>query len=337
MSYFIDEIKILVVAGKGGNGCVSFRREKFIPRGGPDGGNGGKGGDVILKVKQNLHALSHLKGKYKYYAKKGKNGSSNNKTGADGENTFIEVPVGTIVKDIETEEILADFTKAGEDFIIARGGRGGRGNSTFKTSTNQAPRIAYDGQEGQEKNILLELKIIADVGLVGYPNAGKSTLISKISNAHPEIAPYPFTTLIPYLGVVRVDAYSSFVMADIPGIIEGAHEGKGLGLRFLKHIERTKVLLFIIDIFDEDPCQSYKTLRNELKLYNKDLLEKPFIVTLNKIDSLIEDQVDNILKSFLKKSRLSKKKVLTISALKKTNLEELKESLHEIMKYTGTN
>lgn len=332
MGFFIDEANIQVISGKGGKGCISFRREKFIEFGGPNGGNGGKGGDVVIVALNNIHTLSSVRAKYRYAAPNGKGGSSSNSTGASGKDLIIEVPLGTLIKDKDTGFVLADLTKADEKAVVARGGQGGRGNSCFKGPINQAPRYAEEGKEGQLKNLVLELKVMADVGLVGFPNAGKSTLISKVSNATPEIASYPFTTLTPHLGVIEIDPLlgEKFVMADIPGIIEGAHQGKGLGLRFLKHIERTKVLLFVIDIFDENPVNTYKTLSLELKNYGKNLENKPFLIALNKIDNFLEqEEALKIQKDFIKQTKVLKDKVFMISGLKKQGLEELKEALYQ--------
>ncbi|HCL57024.1 MAG TPA: GTPase ObgE [Spirochaetia bacterium] len=333
MGHFIDEKRLKVIGGKGGDGCVSFRREKFIPFGGPDGGHGGDGGNVILVTKDNLHALSTLRGKVKFTAGNGEPGKGSNCTGAKGGDIIIEVPVGTQVKDEDTGFILTDLTVKGQEFIAARGGKGGAGNLVFKNSVNQAPRTAIPGEEGQERNLVLELKLIADVGLVGYPNAGKSTLISKISNAHPEVAAYPFTTLTPSLGVVNLSQWDFFVMADIPGIIVGAHEGKGLGFKFLRHIERTQVLLYLIDCFEEDWNEVFKALKKELKLFNPLLAQKTFVVGINKIDSYLSEDFEERKKAFLKKTRLKENKnVFFISGLKELGLDELKEKLFMIVK-----
>ena len=245
---FIDEAKIYVKGGDGGKGCVSFRREKYIPRGGPDGGDGGEGGDVIITADRNLHTLIDLRYQQHYRADRGGHGEGSNKHGKDGGDCRIRVPVGTIIKDTDTELILEDLNEDGKSLIAAKGGRGGKGNTRFKSSTNRAPRRAQKGLPGEEKWLYLELKLLADISIIGFPNAGKSTLISKISAAKPKISDYPFTTLTPNLGVVRVGDYKSFVVADIPGLIEGAYKGKGLGIRFLKHIERTKILLHLIDM-----------------------------------------------------------------------------------------
>ena len=287
---FIDSVTIRVTAGDGGVGCVSFRREKFVPKGGPDGGDGGRGGDVILRANRQLNTLLDYQYKTKYKAPRGEHGLGSNKTGKSGSDVILEVPAGTLIRDLETQETLADLVDDGQEIILAKGGRGGRGNAAFATSTNQAPRDYELGGQGEEKEIELELKLLADVGLVGFPNAGKSTLISVISAAKPKIADYPFTTLVPNLGIVRVDMGKSFVVADIPGLIEGAHAGKGLGILFLRHIERTKVLVFLVEATSENPKADFKLLMNELKLFNKDLLKKPRIVTLTKIDIVDEKE-----------------------------------------------
>ena len=283
---FIDQVKITVQSGDGGNGCKSFRREKFVPMGGPDGGDGGDGGDVVFTVESHLATL--LDYRYRRLIKGGRGGHGTSKKckGKRGEHAEIKVPPGTVVRDIETGETLADLTDHGSRFVLLRGGRGGRGNHGFATSTNQAPDYAQPGQQGREMLLELELKIIADVGLVGLPNAGKSTLLSRISAAHPKVADYPFTTLKPNLGIVSSGDYDSFVVADIPGLIEGAHEGKGLGIQFLRHIERTRALLFLIDVSSENPEEDFATLRNELGSYSEDLLKNPILVAASKIDVL---------------------------------------------------
>lgn len=283
---FIDEARIFVRAGVGGAGAVSFRREKFVPRGGPDGGDGGDGGDVVLVVDQNENTLLKLKYNQHFRAEHGENGSGARKHGKSGEPVIITVPLGTIARDEETGEVLADLSEPDDRAVVAKGGRGGRGNARFVSATNQAPRRHDTGMPGEERTLALELKLLADVGLVGFPNAGKSTLISRISAAHPKIADYPFTTLEPSLGIVKYGGEKTFVMADIPGIIEGAHEGKGLGLRFLRHIERTKALLFTIEAAHEDPVAEYRLLLRELELYSTELLRKPRLIVLTKTDLL---------------------------------------------------
>ena len=284
---FIDEAEIQVKAGDGGRGCVSFRREKFIPRGGPDGGDGGKGGDIVLKGSLTHHTLLDLKHQPRVAARRGDQGRGSLKTGAGSPNVVIVVPVGTIAKDADTDEILADFTADGQEVIVAKGGIGGKGNAHFKTSTHQTPRFSQEGIPGEERRIRLELKLIADVGLVGLPNVGKSTFISKVSAARPKIADYPFTTLTPNLGVVAYGSYRTFVIADIPGLIEGAHLGSGMGIRFLRHIERTRVLLHIIDISDESELtgwDKYALINRELASFGAAVAVKPQIVAINKID-----------------------------------------------------
>lgn len=286
---FVDEVRITVKAGNGGNGICSFRREMFVPRGGPDGGDGGQGGDIVMAASHRLTTLLDLRYLNHYEAEDGRAGSGSNCTGRSGEDTIITVPVGTIVYENETQEILADFVQDGQTAIIARGGRGGKGNSNFATSVNRVPTKCTPGTPGEERVLHLELKLLADVGLVGFPNAGKSTLIAAISAARPKIADYPFTTLIPNLGVVRWGSDRSFVVADIPGLIEGAHEGKGLGIQFLRHIERTAFLLHLIDVSDwapDDPVVSFETLRRELTAYDASLASRPFAVVPTKIDVL---------------------------------------------------
>ena len=284
---FIDEARIYVKAGDGGRGCVSFRREKFVPRGGPDGGDGGKGGDIILRASQSHKTLLDLKYKQHHTAKHGGHGKGSNMTGRGSADVVITVPVGTLVTDSETGEIIADLTKDGETVIVAKGGAGGKGNAWFATATNRAPRYAQEGIKGEERQITLELKLLADVGIIGLPNVGKSTFISRVSAARPKIADYPFTTLEPHLGVVRYGESESFVIADIPGLIEGAHEGTGMGTRFLRHVERTSVLLHILDISREPQVhalEDYETVNRELALFSPSLAEKPQVVAINKID-----------------------------------------------------
>ena len=284
---FVDEALIYVKAGDGGRGCVSFRRERFVPRGGPDGGDGGKGGDVIIRGSRSHRTLLDLKYRKHHVAKRGGHGSGNNRTGKDGDDVIIYVPLGTVVRDAETGELLADITKEGEEFIVAKGGMGGKGNAWFATATNQAPRYAQPGMPGEERWIKLELKLLADVGIIGFPNVGKSTFIARVSAARPKIADYPFTTLSPNLGVVPYGRHSSFVIADIPGLIEGAHLGMGRGIKFLRHIERTKVLLHIIDISEGEEGSAwrrYNVINEELAHFSEELLKKPQLVAINKID-----------------------------------------------------
>ncbi|MBI5020356.1 MAG: GTPase ObgE [Ignavibacteriales bacterium] len=316
---FIDEATIYVKAGDGGDGMISFRREKYIPKGGPDGGNGGKGGDIILRADRQLTTLMDFRYKRRYNASDGNKGETSNRTGKSGEDTVLRVPVGTIIHDSETNDIIIDLKREGDEIVIVKGGRGGKGNAEFATSTNQAPRKATKGTPGEERNINLELKLLADVGLVGFPNAGKSTLISRISAAKPKIADYPFTTLIPNLGIVRYSEEKSFVVADMPGLIEGAHTGKGLGIEFLRHIERTSVIVFLIECTSEDPKEQYKTLANELKSFNEKMLKKPQIVAVSKMDLANAD-----LKKALKKLKFRKTiKVIHISAVTGEGLKDL--------------
>ncbi|MEE8206643.1 MAG: GTPase ObgE [Nitrospinaceae bacterium] len=284
---FVDQVKITVQAGNGGDGCCSFRREKFIPKGGPDGGTGGKGGDVVFRAVGNLSTLLDLRYQQLYRAEHGKAGSGQLKTGKSGKDCVIQVPVGTVVRDHETRNVLADLTEDSQEFVIARGGRGGLGNEHYKSSTNRAPRRADPGEPGQHQVLFVELKLLADVAIIGFPNAGKSTLISKISNAKPKIADYPFSTLVPNLGLVQVGNYQSFIAADIPGLIQDAHLGKGLGTRFLKHTERTRLLVHLLDFSiasDRDPIADYETIQNELKHFSEELYGKPQILVANKID-----------------------------------------------------
>jgi len=288
---FIDYAQITISAGKGGDGAVTFRREKYVPKGGPSGGNGGKGGDVILVANSNLSTLLDYRYKKNYSAENGAAGANSLKDGRNGKDIIVQVPVGTLVKDSETEKILFDLNKNGMKVIVAKGGRGGKGNSNFATPTNQTPRFAEDGKPGEETKIILELKLLADVGLVGFPNAGKSTLISTISEAKPKIADYPFTTLEPNLGIVRYKEYQSFTVADIPGIIEGASDGKGLGLQFLRHIERTEILLFLIESQSQDYQKDFSILLKELKTYSKILAQKKKIISISKADLLTETEI----------------------------------------------
>lgn len=329
---FLDYAKIYIKSGAGGNGCVSFRREKFVPKGGPNGGDGGKGGDVVFKSTSQLSTLIDFRYKAHYKAGRGEHGQGGMKTGKNGEDCLILVPCGSVIKDFETGEVITELLNDGQEKVILKGGRGGKGNTHFKTSTNQAPRTAQPGEEGKEETILIELKLIADVGLVGFPNAGKSTLISKISSAKPKIADYPFTTLVPNLGIVRYREYDSFVVADIPGIIEGASSGKGLGIRFLRHIERTRMLLFLLDATKlnaddskKELLHDYTTLINELKNYEADLLDKPRIVCFTKVDA-----IDEKLKARLEKLTMKEGKIL-ISAVSGENLDELKDMIFSVL------
>jgi GTP-binding protein len=284
---FIDEARILVQAGDGGRGCVSFRREKFVPKGGPDGGDGGKGGDVVLQADRNLSTLLDFRYKRRYAAGRGEHGRGSDQKGRDGEDCIIRVPLGTVVRSADSGAEVADLVSPDQRFIVAHGGRGGRGNARFKSPTQQAPRYAQPGEAGETRWLSLELKLLADVGLMGLPNAGKSTLLARISAAHPKIAPYPFTTLVPQLGIVRLRDERSCVVADIPGIIAGAHEGKGLGHQFLRHIERTRLLLHLVDLTssgERDPILDFDTVNRELLAYASGLAEKPQVVVATKMD-----------------------------------------------------
>ena len=284
---FVDEVDIHVVAGDGGNGCLAFRREKFVPRGGPSGGDGGRGGDVTMVANGHVNTLLHFRFNPEHRGERGRHGEGSNCTGREGKPAELQVPVGTIVYDDATGEKLYDFTEEGQRLVVARGGRGGRGNARFATSTHQAPTEHEPGKPGQERRLRLELKLLADAGLVGFPNAGKSTLISRISAARPKIADYPFTTLEPQLGVVKMDDFRSFVVADIPGLIEGAHLGHGLGTQFLRHIERTRLLVHLVDVSDatgRQPAEDFETVMRELASFSEELAKKPMLVVATKID-----------------------------------------------------
>jgi len=329
---FIDEVRIYVKAGDGGNGCVSFRREKFIPKGGPDGGDGGKGGDVILQADIQLSTLLDLTYQSQFRAKRGGHGRGKNQTGKDGEDLILRVPVGTVIKDDGTGEILEDLIFDGQQFVAAKGGRGGRGNARFATPTLRTPRYAEKGEKGEERYLKLELKLLADVGLIGYPNVGKSTLLSRISSAKPKIASYPFTTLIPNLGVVEREGEKPFVVADIPGLIEGAQKGVGLGLRFLRHIERTRLLIHILDSSQDplrNPIQDFNVINKELCAYHPNLSEKPQIVVLNKIDiPSVREKATLLEKEFEK----IEKKLYKISAKTGEGIDELIEIIYMELK-----
>jgi GTP-binding protein len=320
---FVDYVKIHCTSGKGGGGSTHFRREKYIPKGGPDGGDGGRGGHIIVRGNTQLWTLLHLKFKKHIKAGHGTHGTGNLKTGAQGSDEYIEVPLGTVARDMETGEVLFEITEDGEERIIQQGGRGGMGNNHFKSSTNQTPIHAQPGEDGREGWKILELKVLADVGLVGFPNAGKSTLLSVLSSAKPEIANYPFTTLRPNLGIVKYRDYRSFIMADIPGIIEGAHTGKGLGLRFLRHIERNSLLLFMVPADSEDIHKEYKILLNELKQYNPELLHKDRILAITKSDMLDDELITGI------KKDLPKIPIVFISSVAQKGLTELKDMIWE--------
>jgi len=323
-SEFVDRVRIFVKAGDGGNGCVSFRREKYVPKGGPDGGDGGDGGFVILRANPNISTLLSFVGKKKFIAENGKNGRGKKMKGRNGKDLILDVPVGTIVKDLETGEVLADMDTPWKMVCVARGGRGGRGNHHFKTPTRRAPRIFEKGEKGERRWLELELKILADAALVGYPNVGKSSLIARMSNARPKIANYPFTTLIPNLGVVRLDTDKEYIVADIPGLIEGASEGAGLGNVFLRHVERCSVILHVIDIsgFEgRDPVEDYRVIKEEMKRYAKSLLEKPEIVVANKVD-LVQSK-ENLIEKIEILKRISGTEVLPTSAVTGEGIKEL--------------
>lgn len=315
---FIDSAEISVSSGHGGRGHVSFRREKFVAKGGPDGGNGGRGGDVVFEANPNMNTLLDFRYQRNYQAEDGKPGAKSRKTGKDGKDVIIKVPVGTEIINIENNELIADITESNSKIVIAKGGIGGKGNSEFATATRQAPRFAQDGLPGEEFQVRLELKLLANVGIVGFPNVGKSTLISVISAAKPKIADYPFTTLIPNIGIVKVGDYDTFAVADIPGLIEGASEGKGLGHEFLKHVERTQVLLYLLDAYSEDPVSDYETLKNELSTYNPEMLEKSEIIALSRVDGLIEEQRHEI-----NNLTINGNKPLLISSISGENIDQL--------------
>lgn len=325
---FIDTAKILVKSGKGGDGAISFRREKYIPLGGPDGGDGGKGGSVVITADPNMTTLLDFKYRRKYAAKDGENGAGSKCYGRDGEDLYIKVPMGTVIRDLETNKIMADFAHAEDKFVVAKGGKGGKGNVKFCTPTRQAPNFAEPGMPGEDRWITLELKLLADVGLIGFPNVGKSTLLSIVSKAKPKIANYHFTTITPNLGVVSVPGINSFVMADIPGIIEGAAEGVGLGFEFLRHIERTRLLIHVVDISGSegrDPFEDFLKINEELKKYNVKLWDRPQIVAANKSDMLYDDKQFEEFKAKL--AKLGYKNVFKISAATKMGVDELlKES-----------
>jgi GTP-binding protein len=322
---FIDFAKVTVRSGKGGNGIVAFRREKYVAKGGPNGGDGGRGGDVIIAGDVQLSTLQDIRYHNIYKAENGKPGQGSNKSGKDGKDIIIRVPLGTIISDSNTNDIITDITKDKEKITIVEGGNGGWGNQHFATPTNQAPRFAKDGKKGEAKNLDFELKVLADVGLVGFPNAGKSTLLSVLSTAKPKIASYPFTTLIPNLGIVKYGEYNSFVMADIPGLIKGASHGKGLGDQFLRHVERTKILLFLIDVNEEDIFEKYKILDNELNQFSSEMKHKPRILCVSKIDSVSE--IDNY--KLENKVKLVED-IIYISSVTRKNLGKL---VNKITKY----
>ena len=317
---FIDYAKIELQAGNGGNGIVSFHREKYIDKGGPSGGDGGKGGDIVFVTNSNLHTLQDIRYRRLYKAKNGQSGGSNKKTGKSGEDLIIEIPCGTVIKDQASNKVIIDMVEDNHSHIVCEGGVGGKGNHHFKSSTQQTPRFSQEGTQGNHLKVELELKVLADVGLVGLPNAGKSTLLSVMTTAKPKIADYPFTTLQPHLGIVKYGEYQSFVMADIPGLIEGASEGKGLGHQFLKHIERNKILLFLIDILEENPQETFDKLKKELVTFNDTLMDKPTLVVRTKLDTIqdpkILDQWNNFSEEYI-----------DISSVSNSGLDNLKDRL----------
>ncbi len=331
MSAFIDYVKIYCKAGKGGDGLVSWRREKYVDKGGPAGGDGGKGGDIVLEGDRNLNTLLHLKWTKFIKAEAGERGGKMCRTGKSGKDKILKVPLGTVVKNAETGEILGEILEDKQRLVIAKGGRGGLGNWHFRSSVKQAPDFAQQGKPGEEITVILELKLLADVGLVGFPNAGKSTLISVMSAAKPKIGDYPFTTLVPNLGTVFVSEFETFVIADIPGIIEGAHQGKGLGLRFLRHIERNSVLLFVIPADSDDIAKEYQTLLNELRQYNPELMNKPRSLVLSKSDLLDEELKEEIRKE-LAETLPEDIEYMFVSAVTGENIKELKRKLYNLVK-----
>jgi GTP-binding protein len=331
---FIDYAVIDVTAGKGGDGAVAFRREKFVPKGGPAGGNGGKGGSAIIEAHHNLNTLLDFRYKKKFKAQNGEMGGNSLKDGKNGKDIIIKVPLGTVVKDFNTNQVLFDLNEETKRVVLASGGKGGKGNSNFATPTNQTPRYAEEGKPGDYKKVILELKLIADVGLVGFPNAGKSTLISAISAARPKIADYPFTTLEPNLGIVKYRAYDSFTVADIPGIIEGAHKGKGLGHKFLRHIERTKIILFLIDITSENYENDYEILYNELKSYSNKLIEKKILLSLSKADLADDEKRKEVSELKIGTGKVSP---IIFSSVKKTGIQNLLDKLWDAIKDSSSN
>ena len=320
---FLDQVKIYVKAGNGGHGSPSFRREKFIEYGGPDGGDGGNGGSVILKAEQNLNTLIDYRYQQHHKAKRGDNGSGQNRTGKSGDDLVLKVPLGTQVFEEDNKTLIYDFIKIGEEFVVAAGGKGGLGNTRFKSSTNRAPRKFTKGSSGEEFIIWLQLKTIADIGIIGLPNAGKSSLLAAITNANPKIANYQFTTLNPNLGVASYDD-KEVTIADIPGLVEGAHKGTGLGVQFLKHIERCKSLLHMIDITNKDLKKSYKQIKNELKNYNSKISKKRELVVLNKTDLINDDKIKKIIKDF---SKYTKSEIVTLTTLKKKSISKIKAKI----------
>ena len=329
---FTDYVKIIAKAGDGGNGAISFRREKYVAAGGPDGGDGGKGGDVYFEVDPNSNTLIDFRFKKKFKAENGNNGEGSNKYGKSGENLTIKVPIGTVIKDASNNRVLADLSQEGQRELVLKGGRGGKGNAHFATSTRQAPRFSQDGENGEEKELILELKLLADVGLIGFPNVGKSTFLGRTTSATPKIADYHFTTLEPNLGVVKTDYGDSFVIADIPGIIEGASEGVGLGLQFLRHIERTRLLLHVIDVSGSegrDPVDDFNKINSELQKYSKKLSERTQIIVANKIDSMQDENLYQNLENLAKEKKLE---IFKISAVTGEGVDKLIKHVSELLK-----
>ncbi len=329
---FIDEAKICLVGGRGGNGIISFHREKYRPKGGPDGGDGGRGGDVLLRANPRMRTLLPFTKKIHWKAEKGGHGGPNRKRGRKGRDLIVDVPVGTVVKDLRTQEVLADLSRPGQKVVIARGGEGGRGNWHFKSSTRRAPRICEVGEPGEERWVKLELKLLADVGIIGLPNAGKSTLLSKMTAKRPKIADYPFTTVEPNLGVVQISEWESFVVVDIPGLIEGAHEGRGLGHKFLKHIERTRLLIHLLDVSTPlteqgpDPVEAYRVVNREMEAFSPELMKKPQIVVGNKVDLVPEDYLEELKERFRREEGVE---VMGISAATGQGVRELTQLCYE--------
>jgi GTP-binding protein len=323
---FIDEVRIRVKAGDGGNGCLAFRREKYVPRGGPSGGDGGRGGDVIIESNPHMNTLLHLRFNPEHNGERGRHGEGSNCTGEDGHSVTVKVPVGTVVYDEDTGQTLFDFNEAGQSFVVAKGGRGGRGNARFATATHQAPTEHESGRAGQERHLRLELKLLADVGLVGFPNAGKSTLISRLSAARPKIAAYPFTTLQPNLGVAQLDDYRSFVVADMPGLIEGAHLGHGLGIQFLRHIERTRLLVHLVDMSEtgRDALTDFDTIMSELASFSDELAQKPMFVVASKMDAAQDAERVEALRNIARERGLP---FFEISSATGQGIQELKHAM----------
>jgi GTP-binding protein len=335
---FIDQVNVTLRAGKGGDGCVSFRREKGVPRGGPDGGRGGDGGSIILVADKNLNTLAYFRFHPINKARRGAHGEGANRQGKKGEDLSLKVPLGTLIKDKHNQEVLLDMVTDGQELLAAKGGKGGRGNASFASSTNRSPRFREEGQPGEEKEFALELKLIADVGLIGFPNVGKSTLISNISAAKPVIADYPFTTLVPNLGVVDIDEFQSFVVADIPGLIEGAHQGHGLGIKFLKHIERTRILVHLVDVSPytrRDPVHDFGAVMRELEAFDPQLIKRPQLLVANKIDLIGEDKrrLEKV-KSFAQKEKLP---FFAVSALRRNGLSDLIMAMAEKLEASKSN